>query len=158
MNDIRRDNIKFPRLNAEELASKLKEACEKQWTQLHLFGSDFEEPEDTVRLISATHGFHLDLNSVFRVPPRCDLRPLDEAKTIHMLSLVDCGVNSTNVRIVFNLKQLTLLNLWSNDIGAEGAKAIAASLRGLTSLDLAYNGIGRLSMALRADEIGRDWT
>ena len=40
------------------------------------------------------------------------------------------------------LRGLTSLDLISNEIGAEGAKAIAASLTGLTSLNLGNNNIG----------------
>ncbi len=43
-----------------------------------------------------------------------------------------------------SLKNLTSLNLWYNNIGPEGAQAIAnsESLKNLTSLDLGSNGIG----------------
>jgi internalin A len=44
--------------------------------------------------------------------------------------------------IAASLTGLTSLELWGNDIGAEGAKAIAASLTGLTSLDLRSSNIG----------------
>jgi hypothetical protein len=44
--------------------------------------------------------------------------------------------------IAASLPGLTLLELWHNNIGAEGAKAIAASLPSLTSLDLSGNKIG----------------
>ncbi|MGA7384200.1 MAG: COR domain-containing protein, partial [Methylocella sp.] len=44
--------------------------------------------------------------------------------------------------IAASLKGLTSLDLSDNGIGAEGAKAIAASLKGLTSLNLWNNGIG----------------
>jgi GTPase SAR1 family protein/Leucine-rich repeat (LRR) protein len=40
------------------------------------------------------------------------------------------------------LPGLTSLIMWSNNIGAEGAKAIAASLHGLASLNLSSNDIG----------------
>ena len=44
--------------------------------------------------------------------------------------------------IAASLTGLTSLDLWNNNIGDEGARAIAASLTGLTSLDLGANNIG----------------
>ena len=42
---------------------------------------------------------------------------------------------------LLSLTNLRSLNLWGNDIGEEGARAVAA-LTNLTSLDLADNGVG----------------
>jgi hypothetical protein len=46
------------------------------------------------------------------------------------------------IAIASNLKRLAYLNLSYNRVGADGAKAIARSLRQLTSLDLSYNRVG----------------
>jgi internalin A len=59
------------------------------------------------------------------------------------LDLADNDIGAEGAKaIAEHLPRLTSLNLWGNRIGAEGAKAIAEHLPQLTSLDLSRNGIG----------------
>ncbi|MDD9335438.1 MAG: AAA family ATPase, partial [Rickettsiaceae bacterium] len=71
---------------------------------------------------------------------------LQKNKNITQLSLIRSNVNGEDIKILASsdLKNLTTLNLGWNDIGHQGAEALAKSenLKNLTTLHLARNLIG----------------
>jgi len=105
---------KLVRISPDQLGKLLEQARTEQWSHLVLRG-----PNLRLRLYRDAVGWPV-WQRVFQLTAAVDdlairLRPLTG---------------------------LTSLDLSGNGIGAEGARAIAASLTGLTSLDLSSNGIG----------------
>jgi Ras of Complex, Roc, domain of DAPkinase/Leucine rich repeat/Leucine Rich repeat len=135
--------FRIPVLDAAEFQEQLDRAARAKKPQLHLLGPEPRWDDEAIwDALFRVHGKDLDRKNVFRVAETPDLASWAETVSLQALSLMGCGVQDDDCDLLGKIVGLTSLNLWDNQIGVEGAKAIAQQLPGLTSLHLWHNQIG----------------
>src|SRR5262249_27880187 len=121
-----------------ELGRLLEQARAEHWQQITLLGPNVRlEPPDAWPLKAADQIFQL------QATVKGLAGKLQTLSDLTVLNLSGNYIGAEGAKaIAASLPGLTSLNLGNNNISAEGAKVIAASLTGLTSLGLESNNIG----------------
>jgi Leucine-rich repeat (LRR) protein/GTPase SAR1 family protein len=134
---------RIPLLGAAKFQKRLDRVARGAERQLHLLGPRFPWSDEVVwdELFRA-HGTDLDRKTVFRVPEIRRFVWWAEPVSLQVLSLMGWGLRADVCDLLGTIAGLKSLNLAYNQIGDEGAIAIAERLPGLISLDLLRNGIG----------------
>ncbi|MEL6130909.1 MAG: hypothetical protein AAFR30_13535, partial [Cyanobacteria bacterium J06628_4] len=126
------------RIALEELPELLTQLGDEQTTKLALIGPN-------VRLTADNFPQEFQGHFIYQLSSRLS-KPPQELLQLEQLTSLDLRSNQVGAEgaqaIAQHLSQLTSLNLRSNQVGAEGAQAIAQHLSQLTSLNLWNNQVG----------------
>ena len=127
------------KISTAELDDVLQRARNQGWTSLALVSPDVAAAHDYLRQLELPAGRTYIVDGL----PQSTVRLISKLRQLSSLALVDLqiGADGARARALASLTGLTSLNLNSNSIGADGARALA-SLTGLTSLTLYNNQIG----------------
>jgi Leucine-rich repeat (LRR) protein len=128
-------NFRIPLLDQSGLSTVLDRVRHGELRQLHLIGPRFDE--ENCRPFTSLQEGSLQRKAIFRLRELPKISQFADCNLLESLSLINCGMQDSDVEQLGELDSLSSLHLAMNDL-AGNAIAHLKSLRRLTSLNLAF--------------------